>query len=270
MCAAVSAINKLNPSASSPPPDLSTLIGTGQPQDLKVRVIPPAPSDTPRTDEYLETFYRDTKYYAVVGVGFARALETELSAALARAEQAEGERDDTCRHMDLARKEAGCPDDDTLVMHYRDLQRQLAEAKAQLEEGEEFTAVRADIVRLSKENESLRAQLAEVTRERDEEVSRLRKQNKKHAEARDRKESALLAQLEDFKQRQVPWERLVTEAKEKMLNEPVTWTNDPPSKEPGGWWRYSSLQDKAFVIALLAQLSAALAAKEEAESKLRP
>lgn len=94
---------------SSRTPEISSLIGTGQPQDLKVRVNPPAPSATPKADaaylaslqwhakhghektadERLDTIVNDPR--PATGWQTAREIETELSAALARAEQAESE-----------------------------------------------------------------------------------------------------------------------------------------------------------------------------------
>ncbi len=72
------------------------------------------------------------------------------------------ERDEARNHMNLARVEADCPDDDTLVMHYRALRQQLEEAKARETQTHEAYEVECEKV------DDLRAQLARVTAERDE------------------------------------------------------------------------------------------------------
>ena len=58
----------------------------------------------------------------------------------ARAERAEAAA--VKAHMALARAEAGCPDDDTLVMHCRGLREQLAEQRRNIERA--LTILRVD------------------------------------------------------------------------------------------------------------------------------
>jgi len=73
--------------------------------------------------------------------------------------------------------------------------------------------------------------------ELDANVERLRKQNHEHAERRDREQ----ADLHHFLDR---WENAAKRARELVRGSPVDWTDDPPSKEPDGWWLYTSQNNR--------------------------
>lgn len=88
-------------------------------------------------------------------------------------------------------------------------------------------------------------------------VTRLREQNREHATRRDREQAEL-------QQRVARHEGWVQRARERMDKAAVDWTTDPPSQRPGGWWSYASSNDCGEVVALVAEVEALEAQRDEA------
>jgi hypothetical protein len=77
--------------------------------------------------------------------------------------------------------------------------------------------------------------------------ARLRQQNKAYAERRDAELADLVSQVHRHKVS-------IEQARKRMQHAEVEWTTDLPSKQPGGWWGYSSMNMKAEVIALVEEI----------------
>jgi hypothetical protein len=86
------------------------------------------------------------------------------------------------------------------------------------------------------------------------EVVRLRQQNHDAAAARDR-------QTADLQRRIAEYDNAAVRARELVRGTPVDWSYDPPSREPDGWWKYTSVSVKHVLITAVhdAQARAALA-----------
>ena len=80
------------------------------------------------------------------------------------------------------------------------------------------------------------------------EIGRLRNQNKEAAERRDREQAQMQSQIAHH-------ERMIREARERMKNAKVDWTDDPPSQQPDGWWQYTSHNNRAEAIAFVTEIA---------------
>lgn len=77
-------------------------------------------------------------------------------------------------------------------------------------------------------------------------VERLRRQNHAMAAAHDRETASLRSRVAVF-------EAARDRARELVRGSPVDWTDDPPSREPDGWWKYTSQQNREILIAALVE-----------------
>lgn len=109
-------------------------------------------TDTPRTDaavleacQYYQPLYPSAKgKNQPVHAAFAREQElriTQLERELAEAKEAGALLQ---RHVNLARKVANCPDDETLVVAIEELQSQLTTQRAALEKAREVVRIAID------------------------------------------------------------------------------------------------------------------------------
>lgn len=76
---------------------------------------------------------------------------------------------------------------------------------------------------------------------------RLRQQNKEAAERRDREEAALHSRIAQQRND-------IARARARMEHAAVDWTTDPPSQRPGGWWRYTSINNVSEVLAMIEEI----------------
>lgn len=86
--------------------------------------------------------------------------------------------------------------------------------------------------------------MADALRTAEAEVARLSARTHEIAAEGDRKNAALESEIAKYRAR-------YTAARERVKYWPVDWTDDPPSREPGGWWRYTSQNHIDEVVAVV-------------------
>lgn len=87
------------------------------------------------------------------------------------------------------------------------------------------------------------------------EGERLRRRTHEIAEAKDQEKAGLEHDLARHRNN-------VAAARERVAHWVANWTNDPPSKERDGWWRYSSSNDKDDLVAIVGEMRDAQAERD--------